>query len=41
VPFLVHDAEMYPLIEAVRKLIASGELAQVVADALAGQEAAS
>jgi histidine ammonia-lyase len=35
VPFLVHDAEMYPYIEAVRQLIASGELARAVADALA------
>jgi histidine ammonia-lyase len=34
VPFLVHDAEMYPHIEAVRKLVASKELARAVADAL-------
>jgi histidine ammonia-lyase len=34
VPFLVHDAEMYPYIEAVRKLVASMELARAVADAL-------
>jgi histidine ammonia-lyase len=34
VPFLVHDAEMYPHIEAVRKLVASQKLARVVADAL-------
>jgi histidine ammonia-lyase len=37
VPFLVHDAEMYPHIEAVRKLVASQELARVVADALGDQ----
>jgi histidine ammonia-lyase len=35
VPFLTHDAEMYPYIEAVRKLVASEQVARAVADALA------
>jgi histidine ammonia-lyase len=35
VPFLAHDEAMYPHIEAVRKLVASRELARAVADALA------
>jgi histidine ammonia-lyase len=35
VPFLVQDAEMYPHIEAVRKLVASKQVARAVADALA------
>lgn len=34
VPFLEHDAVMYPYIEAVRELIASGELVAAVREAL-------
>jgi histidine ammonia-lyase len=34
VPFLEHDAEMYPHIEAVRQLIAGRELVRVVVEAL-------
>jgi histidine ammonia-lyase len=30
VPFLEHDVVMYPYIEAVRQLVASGELRRVV-----------
>ncbi len=33
-PFLEHDAVMYPYIEAVRRLVASGELIQAVREAL-------
>jgi histidine ammonia-lyase len=36
VPFLEHDAVMYPHIEAVRELIASGELREAVRQALPG-----
>ena len=37
VPFLTHDAEMYPHIEAVRKLVAGKQVARAVAEALADQ----
>ena len=37
-PFLAQDAVMYPHIEAVRQLVASGELAHVVRDVLSNQE---
>jgi hypothetical protein len=36
VPFLEHDAIMYPYIEAVRELVKSGELVRVVERALEG-----
>jgi histidine ammonia-lyase len=36
VPFLEHDAVMYPHIEAVRELIASGKLREAVRQALSG-----
>jgi histidine ammonia-lyase len=36
VPFLEHDAVMYPHIEAVRELIASGNLREAVRQALSG-----
>jgi histidine ammonia-lyase len=38
VPFLEHDAVMYPHIEAVRKLVASGEPVRLATDALLGKE---
>jgi histidine ammonia-lyase len=38
VPFLEHDAEMYPYIEAVRQLIAGGELVRAVVEALGDPE---
>jgi len=34
VPFLDQDAVMYPHMEAVRELVASGELMRVVKDGL-------
>jgi histidine ammonia-lyase len=37
VPFLEHDAEMYPYIEAVRELVSGRQVARVVAAALAGR----
>jgi histidine ammonia-lyase len=37
VPFLEHDAIMYPFIEAIRQLVADGTLAQSIDTALEGR----